>query len=1026
MARLTLEIHGSPATLLARAADAARGFRLDGTLLVLRQGGLRDDVFAMAGAAGHPGWFDPPVAVFHELPERLGSTARVPLSGDERAVLLERLIRDHGGPVFSRLERLPDFVDAVETLVGELMAEGVSAEAFARAAAQATVVEDWDRQRNTALVDIYRAYHDELARDRESPRRDGRDTYADVAAAIAANPDDLTRRLGGRREIRIVGLADLRGGWRALLAALRTSPALDQVTILGLDEHLLHEGLVPDAVERGPERDPVAVTILRAPDTDREIEEIAVRVRRLLDDGVPPQRIAVVSRKARPHVDLVLAALARIGAPATARRRVGYREIPVVKSLVALLQAAAEGWTRHGLSELARQPYFANRLDARVLDFLGYRHAITGLAAWGAALDGLARAAEEREKAEEGDDERRGWMPTADRARNARDRFAGFAEVAGPLDGELTLREWLGWLDGFLEADPWRMERKIRTIPAARWEIARVDLAGWRALRDTARGWRTALARWGDDGQRIDAEGFLVRLGTVLSGDVALWTTCRRGVAVLEGLAAAYRHFDHLFVVGLEAGTFPTRRPRSPILHEEDRAALKAAGLPIDLDPVWEARELSLFRALLAGGRQVCLSHAVLDASGREVIGSTFLADLTHAGPVTEATLPTSRVLTPGLPLFADPAAAEAALGAARIESLRETGGLHPWNGQIEDPALRGVMAERFGEAYLWSPTQLESYAKCPWSWFSARLLKLEKLEDPDQEIDAAVRGTIWHRALELFWRDVAGHLVSEGRVAGEKRMVRDADLGWAVPLLSKALDRAWAEAGDEAWLGHPALQGVTLEALRATLTDYFRWEVGTAEEGFTNPRTKAFRMLRTAVDTHERRIDSVALERNGIRFVFRGSIDRVEVGVDARVDSAPYVAAVDYKSSVWATPGGGNAKAWEDRIVLQVPLYAYALTQIMPGTRVARVEYRAIRQAKSAHMLQLVEVKKAKAASILVEDLDEAAKMESALVAATEHVAAARAGRYPARYTESSKCPGFCAAWDICRVRGGPQGMIP
>jgi hypothetical protein len=88
----------------------------------------------------------------------------------------------------------------------------------------------------------------------------------------------------------------------------------------------------------------------------------------------------------------------------------------------------------------------------------------------------------------------------------------------------------------------------------------------------------------------------------------------------------------------------------------------------------------------------------------------------------------------------------------------------------------------------------------------------------------------------------------------------------------------------------------------------------------------------------------------------------------------------------------------------------------------VARVEYRSIRQRESAHTLELVEIKKPKTTPTLADDPEAEAKMEGALVAAADYVAKVREGQYPARYVDSCKCPSFCAAWDICRVRGGPQ----
>lgn len=1029
MPPLVLRIVPDPVALLREAADGGNGFRMEGILLALRQGGIRDDLYRMAGEAGCPGWFDPPACTFHELPDRLGTSDLLPISDDERAVLLERLFTTHGAAVFGRLLRPAEFVDPMDSLIGELVAEAVTPDQLDAAVTSAKVPEEWDAERNRAIAAIYRGWHEEIAKATPA-RRDGRDTLLDVAATIAAEPERVIERLHGRRELRIVGLTDLRGGWRAFLAALRASPVFTRITIYALGDHLLAEELKPDSVEpdRGPgmarplrDARPPSI-ILHAPDTDREIEEVAVRVRALLDRGVPPHRIAVVSRKARPHVDLALTALERMGVPATARRRIGYREIPVVKSLVFLLQAAAEGWTRHGLSELARKPYFANRLDARMIDFLGYRRVVTGLDNWSAALDALVEEARAREAEEEPEDERRGWLPSSERAGDARARFAGFVEVAGALSAPKSLLEWIRWLQRFLEDDPWDMEGRVRMIPDGRWDVARVDLAGWKALAGTVRGWGDALERWGGDGEPLDAEGFLARLSAVLSGDAALWTTVRRGVQVLEGFAAAYRGFEHLFVVGLEAGTFPARRTRSAILHEEDRRILRAAGLPLDLEDTWEARERALFAALEAGGTHLTLSHATLDAAGRQVVGSIFLDEVRTRGAIEEV-IATSRVITPGLPLVADPGAAHAALGAARMEAARATGRLSPWNGLIEDPEVLKVIAERYGESYLWSPTQLEAYAKCPWSWFSGRVLRLEKLEDPDQEIDPAVRGTIWHAALQKFWARATEELASRGRT-GEGLILRVADLGWAEPLLSAALDAAWNEAGGSAWLGHPGLRPVVREAMRATLLRYLDWELHHHDAWFTASRGHAPGTIRTAVLAHEVPIGEVSLERKGVRFTYRGTIDRVEIGVDSDVDDPErFVAALDYKSSTWSTPGGGDAKAWNDDVVLQVPLYAHALTRLHPGKEVSRTEYRSIRQRQDVHVLRLRTVRKRRSAPTLEENPDSREKMNRALDAAAGHVAAVRAGQYPARYVESCKCPPFCHAWDICRVKGGPKG---
>ncbi len=176
-------------------------------------------------------------------------------------------------------------------------------------------------------------------------------------------------------------------------------------------------------------------------------------------------------------------------------------------------------------------------------------------------------------------------------------------------------------------------------------------------------------------------------------------------------------------------------------------------------------------------------------------------------------------------------------------------------------------------------------------------------------------------------------------------------------------------------------------------------------------------------METHELRFKEAVLERGGIQFRFRGTIDRVEVGIDERVTSGHYVAAVDYKSSKYAAPGGGNKKAWDEGVVLQVPLYAHALGTLRPGSVVSRVEYRALKQRETLLTLQLVSVdRKTKALRTGGEEQDQ---MEAALDAVVRHVKQVRGGAFPADPPPTCGCPSFCHARDICRVAGGPREPV-
>jgi len=1091
-------------------ADDVDPFPSPRYLLVLRQGGIRDDLLSLAARRGVPGWFDPPLCTFDELPEWLGATDRKPLGDFERLVLLSNILRWTAGKVFGRVRRPDEFLDALDTLFGELCAEDITPDAFERACERRTDRDTFEQLRDAELAHAYRMYCDALQREN---RRDGRDARADCARAIREKPDALAERLRGRREIRIFGLQDLRGGWRTLLDALASSPALDRVVIYTSVALDLRARVVtldePDSVARRlvlgqgegkgegegeatanvPARSSPAVppppsgwtggvagspppspafesrrqrrrarrtdenldlfaslespspspgpgpggggvpsprpgegarervVVIEAPDVDRELEEIACRVRALVDDGTEPHRIAIIARQSRPYVERAVAALERVGVPAAARLRTGYADVPVIRALLTLFSVAAEGWTRAGLVELAEHPYLGAGLDVAVLNHIGYRRRVTGLAQWHHELETLAREALDRERREQdgesSDEDRRGWRIPAWRAEQAAQAFEAFAARARALDEARTLAGWVEWLTDFVERDPWSIEARIMDVPHQRFDVARLDLAGWRGLKQILGEWKRALEQWQGGDERLDADGMAAKLRSILDGDVALATPTARGVQVLEALAAAYRGFDHVFIVGLIAGEFPLRPPRTPLLDDADREALAANGLALERRAVWEQREEELFRSLVACAPDLTLSYAKLDHSGRDVLPSWFVEAVEEVADVEHVSIPTSRIITPDLPLVRDAEAIEHAAHAARIERLRATGQPAPHNGLIQAPALVQWLAIEFGEDRVWSATQLESYAKCPWAYFSGRLLRLEKLEDPDEDMEPIVRGAVLHEAMRLFYQRAREHF-------GGPVLLRASDAPWAYTTLEAALDVALEEAGRTRWLGHPSLYDARRAELSRILRRYLEAEIELNEALFER-RKKAFGMLRTGVERHEVEFDDVVIERAGVRFRLRGRMDRVEVGIDERLgaDAAVFRAAVDYKTSEASTPGGGDGRAWDDDVVIQVPLYAHALERLEPGARVARVEYRALKTGKIVHSLELHRVSKS---SELEEQDDARAKYERALDAAAAHVQRVREGVFPARPAKSCGCPPFCHGWDICRVKGGPK----
>ncbi len=1017
--------------------------------LFLRQAGQRDDLVAAAAREGHPGWLDPGLALFHDVGARLGATELRPCGPFERLVLVERALA-RAGSFFAGLRRPDAYVDAADRLFGELASEGIDALALEGALLRVAPRDGFQRERDRALLAAYRDYRRSLE---AAGRRDGRDDVADCARAVEADPDPLVGRLEGRAALRFAGLQDLAGGWRRLLESLAAAPGLDSVEVQSAVELDLPAGITPvaaplandlarrlfdvregdsgDAPDGGPARGPASpppdrpadpeVTAFSAHGPDRETEEVAVRVRALLEGGVEPRRICVVARSGRPYTDLALRALERVSVPATARRRRRLEQIPVVRAVLTLFAAAAEGWTRHGLTELAEQPYIGTDLDAVVLNHIGFRRRVTGLGAWTAAQRRLLEEAERRERdQEEADAERRSPPPPPDWVRQSLDGFQRFATLAGELDGERARAAWLDWLAGVLESDAWGIARRLYRVPRGREELVRWDVAGLEGLRRVVGELRAGEAAWGGGDTPIGIADFHRFLRAMLKGDAAIWTPTRSGVRVLEAAAAAYRPFDHVFVVGMESGRWPLPPPASPLLEEGDRQRLRDAGLPVRTRADWERRERDLF-AVIAGAaaRSLTVSWSRVDARGEPVVPSGFVEDLLAvAGNSATEALPTRRVLTPGMPLLRDAGGVRRARHAARIEAERRTGATGPWNGLIEDPELTSWLAERFGRDAVWSATSLEGVAKCPWAWFSGRLLRLDRREDPDADLDPIARGILYHDALRRFY----GRAVA--RLGGPVRLTV-ADLAWARDEAAEATREAIADAGPRVAAAlraiPPPLRDASAAELERTVVRFVEWEAELNAQGENARAWKKYPQVRTGVSAFELAFDDVTIPVGEETLRLRGVIDRVEVGVDDRLaDAGRLLVAVDYKSTGFSVPAGGRAGGWDDGVVLQLPLYAAALERLRPGSEVARMEYRAIRSRSVAHQLPLVTVAKGDAGE--ARDREAAQRRASALASAAGRAASVREGHFPARPAPSCGCPPYCHGWDICRVPGGPS----
>jgi ATP-dependent helicase/DNAse subunit B len=248
-----------------------------------------------------------------------------------------------------------------------------------------------------------------------------------------------------------------------------------------------------------------------------------------------------------------------------------------------------------------------------------------------------------------------------------------------------------------------------------------------------------------------------------------------------------------------------------------------------------------------------------------------------------------------------------------------------PTEGMLS-PAVAESLAADFPRERIFSATELERYAYCPYQFFLEKVLHVEPLDEIELEVDYRERGQMAHALLAAFHRRV--------------NLFRGADESPAA-LAAADYERLLAEAVAETLV--PAGRDGLAEALReidrrnllAWLTNYreqhekydAEWE-----ECEQPPRPAAFevsfgRDLREGDGEHSTAAP-LELTSGGETIRLAGRIDRIDVGQAA---GRTIVNIVDYKTSQ------RTRFTLEDCLrgtALQLPLYALAATELVLGDR--------------------------------------------------------------------------------------------
>ncbi len=387
---------------------------------------------------------------------------------------------------------------------------------------------------------------------------------------------------------------------------------------------------------------------------------------------------------------------------------------------------------------------------------------------------------------------------------------------------------------------------------------------------------------------------------------------------------------------------------------------------------------------------EIVLSHSAIDDSGGETTRSEFLDP--YGDPV-----PVDVPLPP--PLHCGKARIERAIA---VERDRMIGGRrNEFQGAISDSEAKALVRERFTEGAV-TPSQIESYAQCPFKFFAETVLNLRPPEEITPEIRSKDMGKLVHAVLERFY---SSHMeVFKKAAENESKM--------------KNLDRAMDKVVEEIFIKSAPLIGYMADGLRPHEQKNAKMlALQVVFSDIETVRSLSAPLFPSKLEWSFGREPRTVLKlkvKNEPDAMIRGRIDRI----DAPDDGSCFT-VVDYKTGRKVS---SIIKKMKDGLHVQIPLYVEAVRRfLMPGATPVGGMLFSVRKPEDRHGFLKREYNDVhysfgrRSHSLLDDDAWEAALAES-LETAAGLVAKIRSANFEVK---PKTCPRHCDYEDVCRYSG-------
>ena len=669
--------------------------------------------------------------------------------------------------------------------------------------------------------------------------------------------------------------------------------------------------------------DLTSTQLLVAADPHQEVRWIIRHMMRQAEDGTPFHRMAALYRKQDPYAAFIREELTLAGIPIAGPDPMPLSDTAVGRTITGLTQLSDGEFTRDAVTSWltgcpVRPPggnsagFSPSRWDA-ITKSAGI---VGGLERWTGRLERYAFELELSSETGEAQGElsegRAAQMRSE--AGSARSMLRFIEDLARhtvrPADGSgwSVFSSWAGGLlDRYLVHENDMPESEQKALEKVRNILSELEGAQAVNAAPTFSVFEQALA-----------EALQVPLGHVgLTG---------QGVFVAPIGTATAMKFDTVYIAGMIEGAVPPAIRDDPLIPDRQRRAAggESSGLPLRSERT--VKERYDFLTALASAPNRVLSYPVADPAGQRANYPSrwFLEQATvlEGSKVYTSDLPkvSGRPWLTVIPSMEGALASVSGASAADphdydLERLWHwtKAGLrisdHPiamssrltkslslgrerygsrfgeWDGDLS--SVHGSnFAARLGRS-IHSPTRLERWAKCPFSYFLGNVLRIGAVEKPEDvhTITALEKGSLVHEILERFIR----HVDEQGTLPGPSEH-------WSAEhrdVLRRVAESGFEEAESRGVTGKPLMWEMEREDILTDLYTFLEQDSAIRERFGVSPSSVEARFGMTGDSWPP----AVFTLDDGTVIRFRGVIDRVDVG-----EGGASVLVLDYKTgSAWS-----------------------------------------------------------------------------------------------------------------------------